>query len=49
VLSKTISSNMSIDDILFGLIVCGLALAVAYIRADLRQARGYSKRSSYTS
>lgn len=39
--SKTMSFNMSIDDILFGLIVCGLALAVAYIRADLRQARRY--------
>lgn len=30
--------RMIIDDMLFGLIVCGLVLAILYVRADLRKA-----------
>jgi hypothetical protein len=37
---------MLVDDMLIGLILCGLVLAVAHIRADLRQSLRLKSRSS---
>jgi len=34
---------MIIDDMLFGLIMCGFVLSVAYIRSDLLQTRGIKR------